>query len=477
MHKLPLTDAFFLLMESSRLPMHVAGLSVFSLPPGVDSHSFLQELRDRICTVEEYRNPFNVRVKSSLLGDAGGMHWSADRGVDMEYHVRQSTLRTPRCRESLFERVSSLHEQVLDRSRPLWELHLIEGLKDRQFAAYFKVHHAAVDGVGAMHLISSMYARHHRTRIKESPFSKQAHESYKRRLQEKRQEVVRPTEQEARTVSEILREQLGTTVSVSGAVQEWAKVLLGGQCDITMPYKDVPRSPLNQRLTGAREFVGGSWSLERIRQCGKAYDGTINDVVMAMCAGALRHYLQDIKELPSKSLTAMAPVSFRSSQDVESSNAVGMVCVELGTDEADAARRMKRIQASMGYAKSQLQSMTAREVILYNSITHAPMVLSLIAGKGEKLPAWNTVISNVPGPQEQLYWNGAKLQALYPVSMVVDGIGLNFTVGSNHNNLDFGILSCPDLVPGVQCLVDYAEESLSELEEAAGISHMRRQKR
>ncbi|MEH6634223.1 MAG: wax ester/triacylglycerol synthase family O-acyltransferase [Halioglobus sp.] len=470
---MPITDAFFLIMESRRTPMHVGGLNLFTLPKEVDDASFLANLGDILRYDGELRRPFGEKLKMGPLGVAGPINWEEEDELDMEYHVRHSALPKPGRYRELFSLVSRLHGTLLDRSRPLWEMHLIEGLQNRQFATYFKAHHCAIDGVGSMHLMSSMYSTNARTKVKDSPLSYEAYQAYKEKIQGPQARRVNPREDEIRAVASVLKEQLGSTVNVAKAMRDTAGIWMGKKSKMVVPFHQIPRSALSTQLTGARRFVAQSWPLQRVRAVGKAFDGTLNDAVLAMCAGALRKQLQDQRGLPKQSLKAMAPVSVRAAGDMDSSNAVGMVCADLATNVRDPAKRMRQIKESMDAAKAQLQQMSSREIQVYTAITQAPLLLTQMTGLGSRFPAFSTVVSNVPGPREKRYWNGARLDGMYPVSIPFDGGAVNFTVVSNFENLDFGIVACRKSVPHVQRLIDYMEESLVELEDAAGIRYKR----
>ena len=469
MRRMPVTDAFFLFLESRRTPMHVGGLNLFTLPAGVDDATFLNQLSEILHYDGELRRPFGEKLKTGPLGLAGNIAWEDDEELDMDYHIRHSALPRPGRYRELFALVSRLHGSLLDRSRPLWEMHLIEGLQNRQFATYFKAHHCAIDGVGSMHLMSSMYSTNARSRVKTSPFSLEAYQAYKEQLAAANPPNIRPREDEVKAVAEALREQLGGTVNVARAIQDLASVWVGRNRKISVPFHKVPRSAFATRLTGARRFVAQSWPFARVRAVGKAFDGTLNDAVMTVCAGALRRQLQSQHSLPRTSLKAMAPISLREAGDVDSANAVGMVSVDLATNIRDPGKRFRTIKASMDAAKDQLKGMSPREVQIYTAISQAPMLLTQLAGVGDRIPAFSTVISNVPGPREQRYWNGARLDGMYPVSIPFDGAAVNFTLVSNHDKLDFGIVACRKSVPHVQNLIDYMEDSLTELEQAAGL--------
>jgi diacylglycerol O-acyltransferase len=204
-----------------------------------------------------------------------------------------------------------------------------------------------------------------------------------------------------------------------------------------------------------------------------ATNGTINDVVLAMCSGALRRYLSGQNELPKQSLKAMVPVSLRKAGDLDSSNAVGFITADLATNIKNPEKRLQAIQKSMTAGKNMINELSAREAMLYMQIAQIPILLTSALGMASKFPAFSTVISNVPGPREQLYWNGASLDGIYPASIVFDGFAMNITLVSYNNSLDFGIIACRRSLPQVQRMIDHLEESLQELEEVAGLRKVR----
>ncbi len=470
MRKMSLIDSFFLINESRRTPMHVASVSLFSLPRGVDDTTFLSDLRESLRTDQPLRHPFGHKLKTGPLGTLGPIHWETDEQLDWDYHIRHSALPKPGRYRELFALASRLHGSLMDRSRPLWELHLIEGLQSRQFATYFKMHHCAIDGVGSMHLVQSMFSSNSRTRLEESPFSQSAFEQYRRKLDIKPKPAMEPRENEIMAVAEFLREQMGGAVNVANALRRYAGVWMGMSDKLTVPWRQVPKTGLNTQITGARRFVAQSWPIDRFKAIAKAFNGTLNDTVLAVCAGALRLQLQEQQALPAHSLKAMAPVSLRDASDLETANAVAFITADLGTNENDPARRMQVIKESMRAGKKQLQGMSAREAQVYTAITQAPMLILTLAGLAGRFPAFSTVISNVPGPRQPQYWNGARLDGMYPVSIPFDGFAVNITLLSNNDNLDFGIVACRHSVPQVQHLIDHMETALQELELAGGIS-------
>ena len=475
MRPVNLADAGFLMMEKRQTPMHVGGLHLFNYPKGVDQRKFLQEILTALRTEEAYRRPFGEYVTTGRAGPLR-LYWETDDHFDIDYHVRHSALPQPGRYRELFMLVSRLHSTLLDRTRPLWETHLIEGLQNNQFAFYSKVHHAATDGASAMHMMNAMYSKSARTRARHSALSHEAYERYKSQRLPPAPGRIEPRGRELKNVLEALRQQYDTTTSLMSAFRQFGGAFFGRSGGLSVPWHQVPRTSINTNVTGSRRFVAQSFDFERVRGVCKATDATVNDVVLAMCAGALRRYLASQHEHPAHSLKAMAPVSLRDDNDLDSSNAVGFITADLATDIADPEQRLRKIQASMAAGKDLLRGMSQREATLFMQITQVPALLSSVLGLAGHFPAFSTVISNVPGPREQLYWNGASLEGVYPASIVFDGFAMNITLVSYRKQLDFGIVACRRSIPQVQRIIDYLEEALVELEELAGLRTAPRRK-
>jgi len=474
--RMPITDAFFLLNESRETPMHVGGVNLYTCPDGVDEQAFLSELGELLREPCTMRRPFGERLRTGPLGLLGPVHWEGDDALDLDYHVRHSALPRPGRYRELFALVSRLHSTLLDRSRPLWEMHLIEGLQERRFATYIKAHHCAIDGVGAMHLTNSMLSTDPTARAAFPPFSRDAELAYRKTLGKGARRPAEPASgpPDLRAVAEVLKAQLGSAGNVSAALRRYADAWLGRGGELAVPWRQVPRTHFNTTVSGARRFVAQTWPLARVRAVARAFDGTLNDAVLAMCAGALRRHLLAEGDLPRESLKAMAPISLRAEGDVDAGNAIGFITADLATQIEDPAQRFRAIQRSMLAGKQQLAGLSRGEVELYTVLTQAPMLLGTVLGLGSRFPAFSTVVSNVPGPRETMYWNGARLQGIYPASIPFHGFAVNITLVSYAGNLDFGIVACRRSVPHVQRLIDYLEESLGELESAAGLGNLPR---
>ena len=235
-----------------------------------------------------------------------------------------------------------------------------------------------------------------------------------------------------------------------------------------------PRTIFNQSITGARRFAAEDWPIERLRAIGKATGTTINDVVMAMCSGAIRSYLLELDALPDTPLVAMVPVGLNAKQSqiasAEGGNAVGAVMVQLATHRSDPAERLRAIHDSMQAGKEALSSMTQVQILAMSALGQAPMILApLLRMQGIVRPPYNLIISNVPGPRTTHYWNGARLVGTYPLSIPINGMALNITCTSYDGRIAFGLTGCRRTVPHLQRLLVHLEDEVAALEKAAGV--------
>ena len=463
MHRLSPMDAGFLVAESRETPMHVAGLYLFTYPDGADEQEHVRKLLDILKSTTEWRRPFGHKLKLSTLGPVGPTHWVPDERLDVDYHVRHSALPRPGRYRELFALAGRLHQSLLDRHRPLWEVHVIEGLQNRQFALYSKMHHAAIDGVSGVRLAQTMLSPDPSEWRAHSPYSMEAHRLM--RAARKAADASPPSDKEVKQVTALVRESFGVSRHLVSSMLTYTRAWLRPDANsITTAWKPAPHTSFSTRITGARRFVAQSYSLPRIRALGKALSGTINDVVLAMCGGALRRYLLSRNELPDAPLTAMTPVSLRTDDSGEIGNAVGALTANLATHIADPGQRFETVKASMTSSKELLRGMSPKAIELFSQITQTPAAVVGLLGLGDRFPPYSTVISNVPGPRETSYWNGARLDGMYPMSAIFHGFGLNITLLSNGDQLDFGIVADRTSVPRVQRLIDDLEDSLSELE-------------
>ncbi|WP_068059755.1 WS/DGAT/MGAT family O-acyltransferase [Nocardia xishanensis] len=439
-------DAIFLVNESREHPMHVGSLQLFQ-PPDDAGPDFARTIHEQMLAIPVSKRVFRKRP-GTVLGGISNLTWSYDAEVDLDYHLRRAALPSPGRVRELLDLTSRLHSSLLDRHRPLWEQRLIEGLNDGRLAVYTKVHHALIDGVAAQRLLQ-------RT-LSTDPYATDVRVPWS--LADQRGHGPGPSL--AGRATGALR-GLGR---LAPSTLRLAKQALA-EHRLTLPF-DAPDSMFNVPIGGARRCAAQSWPLARIRAVQAAAGVTVNDVVLTMCSAALRAYLLEHNALPDRSLIAMVPVSLRREGAGEASgNAVGTILCNLGTDLSDAGERLRAVSASMSEGKRLFAQMPKVEALAVSALMIAPLGLSSVPGfVAMTRPPFNIVISNVPGPREPMYWNGARLDGNYPMSIVLDGQALNITVTSNAGNLDFGVVGCRRSVPHLQRILRHLEEGLTELE-------------
>ena len=448
-----LQDAAFLLPETREQPMHVGGLQLFTTPEGAD-RDYLKDVYAELLAVTEVAPLFRRRAHRSL-STLGQWAWEEDKELDLEHHVRHSALPRPGRIRELLALVSRLHSSLLDRQRPLWELHLIEGLDDGRFAVYSKLHHAVMDGVSGLRLMQSSLTTDPDDRTLRAPYLPR---------EEHRDHASGGFSPGA--LAGMARGALDEAVALGPLVFRVADRLIREQA-AALPNA-APRTILNGQITGSRRFAAQSWPLERLHAVRKAAGVTLNDVVLAVCSGALRTYLHEQNELPDASLVAMVPVHLSSiGKGTSAGNNVGAILASLGTDHSDPARRLETIVASMQQGKDLLGSLSRMQAIAMSAVSMAPLAMSSFFGINRLLPPpFNLVISNVPGPKVPLWMQGARLDAFYPLSIPTVGQALNITVTSYVDNMEFGLTGCRRHVPHLQRLLAHIDTAFDDLERA-----------
>src|SRR5271163_875675 len=442
-------DSVFLLGESREHPMHVGGLQLFEPPDGA-GREFVREFYDRLVAQQDFQPTF-LKRPARFLGGIGNLSWAYDKNLDVDYHVRRAALPSPGRVRDLLELTSLLHSSLLDRHRPLWEAHVIEGLKDGRFALYTKFHHALIDGVSALKLMQRALSNdpddHELRAIWSLP---------------KRKRKSSPSSPLSSLVS-----TAGSIAALAPSTVKLARAAFFEQ-QLTLPF-GAPRTMLNVKIGGARRCAAQSWSVDRIKSVKRVAGVTLNDVVLAMCSGALRYYLLEHNALPDTPLVAMVPVSLRSEEEADTGgNLVGAILCNLATDTDDPAQRLETVSESMRSNKNVFSQLPRFQALALSALNTSPLALAAVPGwVASTPPPFNLVISNVPGPHEQMYCGGARLDGNYPLSSVLDGQALNITLVSNAANLDFGLVGCRRSVPHLQRLLAHLESSLKDLERAA----------
>lgn len=450
-------DASWLAVDSLDTPMHVGSLLIFSLPDDAGP-DFMRRLVTHLKSTTDFASPWNLKLRSTALRRVLPA-WQVDDDIDIDFHVRHSALPAPGGEVELGRLVSRLHSRQLDFSRPLWECTIIEGLENKRFAMYTKMHHSLVDGVSGMRMLQRVLVTSPGARKQPAPWAA-------RPARVEPAEPAAPEDQAStggvvNSVMEMVRKQAQSVPEVGRAL---ARLANSGDKELTAPFS-APVSMLNGRVSGARRFATQQYELKQLKALAKAGDATLNDVVLWLCSTALRKFLKDSNALPARSLTAGIPVNVRPADDQGHGTAISFIMANLATDIADGRKRLKAITASTASAKDHLQSLPRAALTQYTMLVMAPYILQLLTGLGGRTrPVFNITISNVPGPSETLYFNGAKLEAMYPVSLLSHGQAINITCVSYAGSVNFGFTGARDTLPHMQNLAVYTGEALLELE-------------
>lgn len=459
--KLNPLDRALLAAERRDVLMHVGALLLLS-PPAAGPGEWARELREEIARGAPVEAPWNLKLLDPDLLASPRQAWVPDESFELEYHVRRSALASPGDERELGVLVSRLHGTPLDFHRPPWEAHFIEGLEGGRIAIYFKVHHALLDGYTGMRLLTRS--------LSTDPRDLDAPMFWARPLLEPARRGS-AADEEAPTFDSLLRpvrEQLGVAKDMGRALVHLVRALRDEDPHLVSPLQ-APKSLLNQRISRSRRFATQQIALDRARSLATASGGTVNDVALALCGGALRRLLSELGALPERPLIAMLPVNVRPKDDPGGGNAVGAILASLATDVDDPAERLAAIIASTKRAKEQLNGMSRRAIMQYGALAVSPMLLALVPGAiGRVPPAFNVVVSNVPGPATPLYFRGFKLDATYPLSIPFHGYALNITLQSYAGMLNFGFTGCRHALPHMQRAAIYAGAAMDELERALG---------
>jgi diacylglycerol O-acyltransferase len=459
MTRLSTIDGGFLLTESRHSPKHVGGLQIFRLPKGKGS-AWLRSLLGEMRQVEP-GFPFNQKLKSG----AGPLYeLETDDHFEIDYHVRHTVLPGPGSDEQLVEVLSRMHANLLDRERPLWEFHLVEGLSKRRFAFYFKVHHALADGI----TIGRWYEQSGSTspdNMKVVPMWAGSGE---------------PAEQvdDAVDLVQLILDGvkfLGGGVKTAAGLSALAAKLVQrrffeGDSKIALPLS-APKTSINVVPGAARKISFASYPLEDLRAIGKSQAGTINDVVMAMCDMALSRYFREHDDTPEGPLVAYMPISIRTEDEDGEGNLVTLLQVKLASSHKDPITSLNEVMESIVSAR-EVYSGASRAVLQYYALVVALLSLFEEVLRLDKIlhPVDNLVISNVPGPRERMYFKGALQLSIYPVSTLPPMTALNVTACSYAGTMFFGLTAGRTAIPDLPVLTSYMDDAFLELAEASGVT-------
>ncbi len=479
MRQLSSLDAQFLHVESPTTVGHVGSVVILDPSTAADGKWTLESVK----AVYEQRlhlaAPLRQRLVMVPLG-LGRPYWIDDAHFDIEFHLRELALPSPGTREQLGEQVARIHARPLDRTRPLWEGYVITGLEGGKAAFYSKIHHSAIDGVSGAEILEAIMDTTVQPREVTQSGSSFAPRDVPSAVSLIRRgltsmalnpiELLRTVPKSLSYVNELpgASNFPGSQV-VSGTAVLVERALGGKPTDVKPRVLRAPKTPLNGQITPHRRFSYGSVSLEDVKLVKNHFDMTVNDVVMALTASALRRWLLDHDALPSIPLVGAVPVSIRSEgHGSVGGNQISVMLAELPTHIADPQERLSYMRDSMHQAKRHFNAVPA--TLLQDLANVIPTAMSGLAARAlfklVTVPGvlFNLFVSNVPGPQLPLYIAGARVEGIYPVSAVTDMTGgLNITLFSYNGALDFGLIACREMVPDVWNLIAYLQDAMHEM--------------
>ena len=451
-------------------PMHVAAVLILS-PPDDAGPGYVDYLYREALAATGPIDPRLRRYPHRGVDTGGVWVWRDADNLDISQHVKRRTLPPGAGRDGFWQLIGELHAERLDRSRPMWMCYLIDGLDNGRFAFYVKVHHAVMDGVAGLHMITEALSPDPARRSMPPIYAAQ-HDEPTARASSARRRLPNPFT--------MLRSLLGGAASSAALVEkvvtgEVSNLLASMTTDTTVAPLDAPYTRFNGRLGHERTVTAGSCSKNRIRTVQDKAAVTGNDVALAVIAGALRCWLLDHGELPEQSLVTLCPITVRGHQhdgaDDEHGNKFGIWLCPLGTDLEDPAQRLDLIHRSMDEGKQQVASRGSAASFLLLLPTQALTILVLpkVRLAPKVRTGYNVPISNVPGPRTEMYWNGAHVEEIYPMALVYDGLTLTVMACSYADRVGFCYLTGPDVMPDISALIGLTERSLAELEAAVGV--------
>jgi len=459
---LKINDSAWLYAESHRTPMQVAMLATFSVPD--DRPDFVGDLHARWREIRQFQPPFNYLLRATPVPS-----WQelGDEDIDLDYHLRHSALPRPGSQRELGVLVSRLHSAKMDRRYPLWECHLIEGLEGGQWSMYMKVHHSQIDGVGGVRLLKRILSVDPDAREMLPPWAIGTRGPDQSGLPAAATGLPEQRGSHDAHVPNVRKLAEEGAAVASSLGRTYAESLLGTpEAARAVPFR-APKTLFNGRIHTPRRFATQHYPIERLRALATATGGSLNDVYLTVCGGALRRYLSELDALPAEPLIANVPVSVRAEEGAGVGNAITFLYSTLGTDIADPVERLRAIKASTRLGKERLPQVGGLAMDTYTAVLMAPFLSQAILGIGGRgRPASNVVISNVPGPAETRYLDGSRLEEIHPVSLLFNGQALNITAVSYDGQFNIGFTGCRDSIPSLQRIAVYAGEELDALDEA-----------
>ena len=458
MSKLSLLDLGFFIAESEASPKHVAGLLIFKRPPKSGA-AFAKNLYRDYLAATAVKPPFNRIIQFSLNALP---HWRATDHVDLNQHVFFHTMpKGENDRKALYALVCKLHTPMLDRSRPLWEVHVIDGLPDGQFALYQKMHHAYADGITMARWTAECYSNSP-SDVELTPVWTQKHGGHGSRA---KQELLDLTWKE---VTGNPRRFLGIGRLAAMLFLESIKLTKNA---IALPFVSSAKTPLTGQVTSGRQFATAGVSMNRVNAIRTRTRSTLNHIALTCLDGALRRYLVDQGVELRRPITIQMPVNLRKEGEKTAGNKIGIIQVELSPPTDDPYVRLRNIGYSLRNVRTMVDSGAPEAIESYTIITGLVAQIAEMLKLSNKMPPMgNTLVSNVPGPKEHLYIRGARMEEMHPISTLPPSNLLNITLFSYAGDLFFGLIATDEL-PNLERLGTYVQEAFTELEQSVSDAH------
>lgn len=468
-------DAAFLYLETPETPMHVGGLNICELPPGY-AGDFVDAVKQLLVPRMQLAPVFERKLLHMPFELASPV-WVYDDALDLDYHIRSVVLPRPGTRAQLDRLVGRLHSSLLDRSRPLWEFYIIEGLQTpadapkgtRHVAFYSKVHHAALDGAGGIALAQAILDTSPVPRTVAAAPPREASAADNPTLGALATAGLRNAAAQYAKLVKTLPAVAGSAARLLRTATTRDPAAKAADAGTAAPGWFGPKTPINVRVTNQRLFASLSIPLAEVKTIARGHGATLNDVVLALCSGALRSYLAERGCEPDAPLLAAVPVSLREAGNTTLNNQVSMMRIALASTIADPLERLHAIHRASNKSKALTGSVKSVLPTDFPSLG-APWLISGLAALfgrsrlADRMPPLaNVAISNVPGPQIPLYFAGAKLLTYYPVSIAVHSMALNITVQSYNGALDFGLTACRKALPDLPALARHLQQAHDEL--------------
>ncbi|HTU84483.1 MAG TPA: wax ester/triacylglycerol synthase family O-acyltransferase [Solirubrobacteraceae bacterium] len=479
MRQLTALDQQFLALEDSRNYGHVGSLSVLDPSTAPSGELTLPNLQNLIAERLPLVPPLRWRLTEVPFNLDYG-YWIDDPDFDLEFHVREIALAPPGTDAQLAEQVARIYARPLDRSRPLWEIYLIHGLPRGRVGVMSKIHHAVIDGISGAEIMGALFDISPEGPESPPPADMPPADAKPNDLQMLARgllgvpkyplRVLRAAPRALPNLAEVQSFAAIPGVKATGRLIAGAQRALGVDTVVGRLDLEPPRTSFNGRVSAHRRYAFGQLSLDEVKAIKDHYGCTVNDVIVAICAGAVRRWLVEHDELPDEPLVAQIPVSVRREEEQGTyGNRILLMTAPLHTEIEDPIARLEQTHESLSEMKERHRALPAELLQDANQFIPpalfsraARLTFSLGASRASH-PAWNLVVSNVPGPQVPLYQAGARMEAHYPISVITDGMGLNITVMSYCGNLNFGIVADREQVPDVWSLMGWAGDALEEL--------------